>query len=327
MARIYYKEEKIYGQPIETSVINLKNFKILMESSAPLESLMLAPNESGNYSDWFKNIQRCTHAQHWNAGKEGDFYLPKALIFYDVNDFVFPSLFYFIAQIGEQLEIRSVKGGKSVEWFHISDLHQPVNDESIIRKMGNSISSFLEFLKDYKEPEKPKAPRIQGTVLNLQVMEKLLFQLNVPIQQAPQIAAMAESPSDYFDANQEQLKKYQILDPSKNMYLLYLVSILEESKTMTTVDWKEEYSDVLYALNKLSGLEFENIDSDKYKRSTAGKILSALNKQVENKTNNTIFCVDTDSDSYSFGLIEKNRLKELIKTGKELGIKVYQPKK
>ena len=166
----------------------------------------------------------------------------------------------------------------------------------------------------------------EGTVLNLQVMEKFLFQLNVNPCHAQPIVEMAGSPSDYFEANQEQLSDYDIFDLSENMYLLYLVSILEENKIMTTVDWKEEYSEVLYALNELSGIKFENIDENNYEHSTAGEILSVLNRQVENKTDKTIFCIDTDSDSYSFGLIEKNKLQELKKTGEDLKIKVYQPK-
>jgi hypothetical protein len=109
------------------------------------------------------------------------------------------------------------------------------------------------------------------------------------------------------------------------MYLLYLVAILEENKKIMTVDWKADYSAVIYALNELSGIEFENIDGNKYKCSTAGKILSVLNQQVENKMNKVIFCIDTDSDSYSFGLIEKDKLQELKKTGKDLKIKIYQP--
>jgi hypothetical protein len=326
MARIYYREEKIQGVPIETPVINLKNFDFLMECPKPQLSFEFGPNKSGNYTDSFREILLCTNAQHYSTEPEGQFYIPQAIIFYDVNDFTFPSQYYFIAKIGVQLEIRSAKGGKNVKWFETPELHQYVTEKSVIIKMQNSLLSVIDFLNDYKEPEKPKAPRIKRVKLDLNTMEQFLIQLEMASEYAKRIVDMADSPSDYFDANQEQLRKHQIVDSSKNMYLLYLAAILEENKKIVTVDWKEEYQDVVYALKELSGIDFENTDGSKYKRSTAGKILFGLNQKIEAKTNKTIFCIDTDSDSYSFGLIEKDKLKELQKTGKNLKIKVYQPK-
>ena len=328
MARIYYKEEKIYGQPIETSIINLKNFNFLMQCPKP-KGIIEFPLK---FSDCFKLINKFRFTCFSNDGisynsSEGNFYLPKAIIFYDVDDFTFPTIFYFIVQIGEQLEIRCVKGGKNIKWFQVADLHQPITDNTIIKRIELTLKSILADLVNYKEPDKPKTPKIQGIMLNSQLVEKFLAQLNVSLHYAQKIMDMADSPSDYFEANQEQLSEYEIFDPSENMYLLYLVSILEENEIMATVDWKEEYSDVLYVLNELSGIKFENIDGNNYEHSTAGKILSVLNQQVENKTDKTIFCIDTDSDSYSFGLIEKDKLQELKKVGKDLKIKVYQPKK
>lgn len=115
MARIYYREEKIYGHPVETPVINLKNFTWLMECPKPFHSFECGPDNSGGYSDWFKTIQISVDGKHYDSVPEGNFYLPNAIIFYDRNDFVFPSLFYFIAQIGNQLEIRSAEGGEHVK--------------------------------------------------------------------------------------------------------------------------------------------------------------------------------------------------------------------
>jgi hypothetical protein len=328
MPQIYYKEEKIQGVPIETPVINLKNFDFLMtcpRPNIPIEFPL-------KFLDCFKLIRKFRFTDITNAGfayntSEGNYYIPKTIIFYDVYDCAFPTLFYFIAKIDKQLEIRLVRGGKAVEWFQIPDLQEPVTDNTIIKRIELTLENVLAYLENYKEPDKPKATKIQGVTLDLKLMEQFLIQLNEQDCHAKKIVEMAESPSDYFDSNEKQLLEYQIFDASQNMYLLYLVSLLEENKRMVTVDWKAEYSDVLYVLNELSSIEFENIDEHKYSRSTAGKILSALNQQVEFKTNKTIFCIDTDSDSYSFGLIEKNKLKELKKTGKELNIKVYQPKK
>ena len=327
MTRIYYKEEKIAGEPIETPVINVKNFDYLMECPKPQLSFELAPDGSGGYSEWFRYTLISNRARHYDAGGEGKFYLPKAMIFWDIDDFTFPSQYYFIAKIGDELEIRSVKGGADVKWFQTVDLHKQVTDSSVIAKMHGSMLSIIEFLKDYEEPEKPKAPRIEGMKLNKQVMESFLAQLGAQNVDAQRIVDMANSPSDYFEANEKDLMKYQILEPSKEMYLLYLVAAMEESGIMATVDWKAEYPDVVYALNEISGIRLESDDSGKFKRSTAGKILSALNQEAEGRTDKTIFIIGTDTDSYSFGLIEKDKLNELKRTGKELGITLKQPKR
>jgi len=334
MPRVYYKEEKIQGNPVETQVINLDNFKTIMR----FNKIINESDRAKKSFDFFSFLGRTTKCFDYfsvlNEGKEnnglvyetseGYFFLPKSLIFCDTFNFRIPYVFYFIALIGDKLEIRYVNHGKDTKWFDIPDLHKEVTDVKIIGRMEATIKWALNYIAEYKEPEKEK---IQGIRLDKKRIRELLDTLGTEQKYADEILDMAKSPSDYFDSHQKQLLKYQILDASQNMYLLYLVSILEENKLLATVDWKEEYSEILSALNELSGLEFENIDGNNYKRSTAGKILSVLNQQVEPKTNKTIFCIDTDSDSYSFGLIEKDKLQELIKTGKDLKIKIYQPKK
>jgi len=334
MPRVYYKEEKIQGNFVETQVINLDNFKTIMRFNKIINESDRT-KKSFDFLSFFGGTPKCfDYFSVLNEGREnnglvyktseGEFFLPKSLIFCDTFDFSVPYVFYFIALIGDKLEIRYVNHSKDTKWFDIPDLHKEVTDAKIIGRMEATIKWALNYIGEYKEPEKEK---IKGIKLDAKRIKELLDVFGVELQYADEILNMAESPSDYFDSNQKQLLKYQITDASPNMYLLYLVSILEENKFISTVDWKEEYSDVLSALNELSGLEFENIDGHKYNRSTAGKILSVLNQQVETKMNKTIFCIDTNSDSYSFGLIEKDKLQELIKTGNDLKIKIYQPKK
>jgi hypothetical protein len=45
---------------------------------------------------------------------------------------------------------------------------------------------------------------------------------------------------------------------------------------------------------------------------TAEDILSALSKNTNTKLGKVIFCIDTDSDTYEFGIIEKYMLSRLI---------------
>ncbi|MBC7756232.1 MAG: hypothetical protein H7Z20_06260 [Bdellovibrio sp.] len=83
---------------------------------------------------FFKFVQFSHDGIHYKA-RDGDFYLPKAIIFYDALDYNFPTAFYFIAQIGQQLEIRFVKGGADAQWFHVAEMHQAVFDQEVISKI------------------------------------------------------------------------------------------------------------------------------------------------------------------------------------------------
>ena len=66
---------------------------------------------------------------------------PKAIIFYDNDNYAFPTEFYFIAKLGDEIELRKCNGGKDVKWFQIPDLHKEVtvDDDSgmITRRIGS----------------------------------------------------------------------------------------------------------------------------------------------------------------------------------------------
>ncbi|MDR2905364.1 MAG: hypothetical protein LBU73_05385 [Helicobacteraceae bacterium] len=308
MPRAFYKEKKIIGKTIETPVINLLNLDRLFRNRSELEKLGKLSNPNFIsftmiFADTFYMNGKC--------------YFPKQMLFWD-NTESDPSEFYFIAIIDDEIEIKGIKNAKNIEWYDMSEAYFEVDGEQI-KKIETTIETLL---KNMPQPQK-----IAGIEIDIKYVENLLETLTLDKGFSKDIVEMAYSPTDYFEKNEKKLREYEILEPSKNMYLIYLVLLLEENEIMRTVDWKEEYSEVLYALNELSGLEFESIDESKHERSTAGKILSSLNEQVENKTNKTIFCIDTNSDSYSFGLIEKDKFKELKKAGKKLKIEVYQPKK
>jgi hypothetical protein len=296
-----------------------------MECPKPRGVFEFGPDSSGGYSDWFGTTQISVDGIHFDTKPEGYFYLPNVIIFYDRNDFSFPSLYYFIAQIGDRLEIRSVEGGENVKWHHTADLHRPVDDASIIRKIETSLEDLIAFLKDYKEPEKPKAPPVKGASLASRKVEKLISLFDMPGFHAPKIVYMAKSPFDYFEANENTLRDYQIFSPSEDMYLWYLLGILEEGGKIGIVDWKAEYSDVVSTLNAMGDFKLEEHDGSRHERSTSEEILLTLNNKIESSFGKIIFCID--SDSCSFGVTDKIRLRKLISTGKKLGIKIYQPKK
>lgn len=144
MPRIYYKEEKIAGQAIENEFINLALFDYLFDNTdsrifnySELSNSYLV-NLQGVNNQTFKKNELRKDGIYYNSSR-GKLYLPSSIIFYDEKDFNFPSEFYFIAKVGNEIELRKCNGGKDVEWFHIPELHEAVDDPGIISKIENTL--------------------------------------------------------------------------------------------------------------------------------------------------------------------------------------------
>ena len=293
MPRVIYNEKKIYGNPIETSVLNTFNLQKIFKNSPELGKInKLKPPNFQHFA--------IIHGDRFY----GTDYLPKQILFWDFDQ----SNFYFITIIDEKIEIRENTPESYIE----------VKDDQVIIKIEQTIGTMLKHVSQIK--------KINGIEIDNKFVELFLETLNIDKIYSKNIVEMAYSPTDYFEQNDEMLRKYQILDASKNMYLLYLVNILEENNLIKTVDWKESFNEISRNLKKIFNVPKNNIDGKNFKGKTAGEILYAFTKEIEKDTNKTIFCIDTDSDSYSFGIIEKELLKVLIKIGEKIKVKIYQPK-
>ena len=294
MPRVIYAEKKVYGNPLETPILNNSNLQKVFKNSPELNKVneLKSPN--------FRHFVII----HGDIFYGTEYYIPKQIIFWDFDQ----SNFYFITIIDEKIEIRENTPESYIE----------VKDAKVIMKIELTIETMLKHVSQIK--------KIVGIKINNTFVEKFLETLMVDKGYSKNIVEMADSPTDYFEQNDEMLRKYQILEASKNMYLLYLVNILEEKKLIKTVDWKENFNEISRNLKKIFNVQKINIDSKNFKGKTAGEILYAFSKEIQKDTNKTIFCIDTDSDSYSFGIIEKELLKELIKIGEKIKVKIYQPK-
>ena len=114
MPRIYYREKKLHDIPLKNEIITVSLFDKIIELSAfiPEDALQIfeLPQKKVSLAFW-KNDKPFKHAVVWNTEKPhttyeyGDFYLPKAIVFFDVKDAYFPSDYYFIVNIDGQLEL------------------------------------------------------------------------------------------------------------------------------------------------------------------------------------------------------------------------------
>ena len=156
MARIYYHEEKLTGKAVENDVINLQLFDFIFNNTNT-NKFEIKPILSSSFfgllkstKETFKTVRISRDGINYNT-EEGNFYLPKAIIFYDNDDYNFPSEFYFISKLGDKIELRKCNGGKDVKWFQIPDLHREVTDSKIVSKIENTILEVKKLVEMCKK--------------------------------------------------------------------------------------------------------------------------------------------------------------------------------
>ena len=155
MPRIYYREKKLHDIPLKNEVITVGLFDKIIELSAfiPEDALQIfeLPQKKSTFAFW-KNDKPFKYAVVWNTDKPhttyeyGDFYLPKAIVFFDVKDAYFPSDYYFIVNIDGQLELGYSRAGASTAWYEQPQLRQKVTSPKIIKRFEKSIQALHNYL-------------------------------------------------------------------------------------------------------------------------------------------------------------------------------------
>ena len=90
----------------------------------------------------------------WNSEKShttyeyGDFFLPKAIVFFDVKDAYFPSDYYFIVSIDDQLELGHAKAGADTAWYEQPQLWHQVSNPKLIKRFEHSIKALHNLLSE-----------------------------------------------------------------------------------------------------------------------------------------------------------------------------------
>lgn len=174
--RIYYYEEKLQGDPIETKYITLKAFDFIMQNAQSRQYRNKERNKmilvDGEFE--FVDIDQFKYSIIRKDGlaytaDEGSFYLPEAIIFLDSSDYrPYPSEFYFIARIQNQLELCRCSGGEGVKWYQLADRYTTVTDSIIIEKASKTMEVLNDFIAYEIEQEKEaEAERMEQTA-NLQ---------------------------------------------------------------------------------------------------------------------------------------------------------------
>ena len=158
MPRIYYRERKLHTPPLKNEVITPSLFNEIMKKSDfiaedALQIFELPPVASSSIFFWKKD-KNFKYAVVWNSEKShttyeyGDFFLPKAIVFFDVKDAYFPSDYYFIVNIDDQLELGHAKAGADTAWYEQPQLWHQVSNLKLIKRFEHSIKALHNLLSE-----------------------------------------------------------------------------------------------------------------------------------------------------------------------------------
>jgi len=159
--RIYYRETKLKGPPLETKIITLETFdyiqkyafyntlmKDMLLDTYEMDKISKLVLEDGEFkSVYIDTFNRCTIRKDGISyeATEGNFYLPEAIIMYDaVDSGPFVLEYYFIAKVNNQLELCFCKKDADVKWHQSPDYCTATNDPATIKKVEDT----LVLLKD-----------------------------------------------------------------------------------------------------------------------------------------------------------------------------------
>ena len=155
MPRIYYRERKLHNEPLENNVITTEIFNeiIRLASFIPEGELQIfeLPQKSSSFFFW-KNDKAFKYAVVWNAEmphttyEYGDFFLPKALVFYDVKDAYFPSEYFSIVNIDDTLEVGVSRAGINTAWYEQPLLWHKVTQPKCMRRLEKSVKELHNIL-------------------------------------------------------------------------------------------------------------------------------------------------------------------------------------
>lgn len=157
MPRIYYREKKLHKPPLKNEVITATLFNRIIELGGfipedALQIFELPPKKKG--IAFWKTDRTFKYAVVWNTEKPhttyeyGDFYLPKAIVFYDTKDAYFPSDYYFVVSINDELELGHIKAGGNTAWYEQPLLWHEVTNSKLIKRFETSIKSLESLLKN-----------------------------------------------------------------------------------------------------------------------------------------------------------------------------------
>ena len=333
MAKIYYNERKIQGNPLQDEFINSEFISSIFENSSIKKFELQDKTKSTLFGlikkkrEVFKTILLSKNNIVYNT-TEGNFYLPNAIILYDNNDYIFPTQFYFIAQIDNDIELRKCKGGEDIKWFQIPELHKSENDTKIIEKVKNTlkeISNLINTTFNNKVISDTDAKigkeKENRTVINIEQKRAYQELINLCVINEKEKVKILE----FIDT----LKDY---DGDEDYYttLNFVIAFLEDNDLnfIMRMDWKSEVENLEWLIKGVLKENHTNLNIDfpSYNDGITvshNNIFESFDKSLREKGVQLGF-IDTESDEYIaiiHKITEKDNVEKIVNN---IGYKYYE---
>lgn len=243
MARVYYRENKLLGKAFRSDIITVQLFHEILAMANPANNQFKQFELPGTGEERFKTAV-LWKGDFYYKYKGQEVYLPHAIILGDDFSTAFPDEYYFVAQIGDHLDVRRVNAGQGFEWHQTIDTSMPhPEDEAFSNKLERS------FLILKQEVEQAKSQAQQKIARRVPIAKE-------KIQACTTLAALCEWTPDectqlgHWLASQkvEDEEPYTLLgiiedycyEPEKNRKLLFMY-----------FDWKEVIKEFVWKLENI----------------------------------------------------------------------------
>lgn len=316
MARIYYDKKKLYGKPFKSATLNINSFKYIFENTIIEKNFPKKIEFTNSKKEIFKTLLLYTDDIEYDSSKR-KVYIPNSIIFYDYEDYNFPTEFYFIVRIENQIEIRKCNGGEDIKWFHIPDMHKPVYDLRIITKIEATFSELIKLVEENLKREKNsnKKVNIKKERPSINSIQREAY------KELTEICVLNKKECVLNHIG--NLKNYDN-DSEYFTTLNYLIDLLEEDDIsfIIRLDWKADIKDLEWFLKSTLKDNFNlSIDlpsPNNYKKNASvsfDNVFEDFDKPLR-QNNLQLGFIDTQSDEYVFILhkiTDKKRIQKLIK--------------
>lgn len=335
--RIYYHEEKLQGDPIATKVINFETFDYILQHALrdvytieEVQRLVLIDGEFESVAiDMFKYCTVRKDGITYNAGTKS-FYLPEAIILYDISDrSPFPSTFYFVAKIKDQLELCFCDNRENLKWDELPDSYTTTVDPVLIKKAEETINYLKDYVAYEVEQQTEEEAKIASVIANRKPLskEKKAAYLNLTELCMPdshrkgQVRSLIEELKDYNDG-----EGYGTTYDEFRMFLNN-----KQIPFIITVDWKESIEELEAWVSDAVKENFEKT----FRFDTGGKyneestvsdegLIASFDQQLQ-KIGLQISMIETGGDEYQLIIHAVDAADEVLQAMKIIEIQHAKP--
>lgn len=311
---IYYKTKSHPpGSVIKSSVITTENIQKLFDSDTraiswtggkrlPLKSF--AWDSSNRFTDKFE--------EHPIFGKV---FIPKSIMAYNAK------INYFIVLIDGKVGIRRWPSFRAKNDKKLDHVNLTAEEVTMLEQCFTQLLEETGINKTIKQ----KYKNVKGIALKQEPLLKLITLIIGNASTARPIAneifeASAE-PVKYFEKNQRALKKLQIDEPDKDMYLWLLIAKLSQLNKIGYLDWRSDADEVNSILKDLGKKSDKPILNREVTYKDTFQMLKLAGKLLKQK-GFILASIATNADSYAVIKIKASEILSLRSLAKACRIKI-----